>query len=174
MAGSCRPLSPRQRGGIPLHPRQDLAPGRTTPSLRHRMRWSSNHDLGHAVIDRQHRRIAAASAALAQARGGDPRAVATGLTGLIALLRRHFALEERLMERTRYPRAAGHRELHRALLADMLALRTGVRTGAQRFDRAARLRILDWLLHHTSEADRSLVAHLARSRRAGLPDGPPS
>lgn len=114
--------------------------------------------LGHPLIDRQHLRLLALGRLLvAASRRG------RGLGELGRLLRatqRHFASEDRLMVRHRYPDRAGHLALHDGVIADMRRMRAQLRQGQPLHPKIAAL-VIDWLAHHTDAADRSLVAYLA-------------
>lgn len=116
--------------------------------------------LGHALIDRQHARLAAeARVLIAAVRRGRPARAALGV--LIRDTRRHFASEDRLMRLVGYADEAGHRSLHEGVITEMLRLRDQLAAGRPLHPRHAE-QILEWLLHHTAEADRNLVARLAR------------
>lgn len=119
--------------------------------------------LGHELIDRQHRRIAGLVRQLGEAavRGRPCR-------GLLGRLKRetarHFASEERLMAVRSYPEAAGHRALHRVVLAEMQGMRE-LLLRRQPLHRKHATQIAAWLDHHVGEADRNLVLFLGGSGR---------
>lgn len=116
--------------------------------------------LGHALLDRQHTRLAAGVRLLHTAvRHGRPARAALGR--LIRDTRRHFATEDRLMRLVGYADEAGHRALHEGVMSEMLRMRDVLAAGQPLHPRHAE-QILDWLLHHSAEADRNLVARLAR------------
>jgi len=114
--------------------------------------------LGHILIDRQHARLVAGALAVHAAvlRGRPARAL---LTRLIIDTRRHFLSEDRLMRLVAYHDEAGHRQLHDGLIHEMLRMREILATGLP-LHRKHAAQILDWLSHHTDEADRHLVASL--------------
>jgi hemerythrin-like metal-binding protein len=118
--------------------------------------------LGHALIDRQHRRIQQAAQAFTNAirRTSGRRE----LTALLRASERNFASEGRLMRLSRYAHGAGHRELHRSILGEMKQLRETLRRGQMPHDLLLRSAV-DWLAHHADEADRALVEHLAQSKK---------
>jgi hemerythrin-like metal-binding protein len=118
--------------------------------------------LGHALIDRQHRRIReTALAFIAAIRHSSGR---RELTALLHATERNFASEGRLMRASRYPHGAGHRALHRSILGEMKDLREILRRG-QMPHQLLISRAVDWLAHHADEADRALVGHLARRKK---------
>ena len=116
--------------------------------------------LGHDLIDRQHRRLAVAIAALHAAnRRNRP---IRGLMGrLLRETRRHFASEERLMRASGYADLSGHLALHRMVLQDMQRFQATLASGLPLHARQS-AQIGDWLAHHADAADRNLVAWLAR------------
>lgn len=91
-------------------------------------------------------------------RGRPARAL---LGRLIRDSQRHFATEDRLMRLVGYADEAGHRALHDGVLAEMLRMRGILAEGRMLHPRHAE-QVVEWLLHHTAEADRNLVARLAR------------
>ena len=116
--------------------------------------------LGHALIDRQHARLAAEVRGLrAAVQAGRPARAALGR--LIRDTRRHFASEDRLMRLVGYADEAGHRGLHEGVMGEMLRVRAMLEAGQPLHPRHAE-QFLEWLLHHTAEADRNLVGRLAR------------
>lgn len=120
-------------------------------------------DLGHDLIDRQHRRLDALTRRLhaALAAGRPARAL---LTRLLRDTRRHFASEERLMRAAGYPEQRGHVALHDGVVSDMLRIRRLLAAGLP-VHRKEAARLNEWLEHHVSEADRNLVAYLGRRGR---------
>jgi hemerythrin-like metal-binding protein len=130
------------------------------------IRWDPTLELGHDVIDGQHRtlftRAAAVSEAIRAGRAADEvRATLRFLTDYVG---EHFAAEEALMREAGFPGATAHAELHRrierrlveiatawsahgatpALLADVEAMMSG------------------WVTIHIAERDRELALFLAR------------
>ncbi len=114
--------------------------------------------LGHALIDRQHARLFATARALhaAVVHGRPARAL---LTRLLRDTQRHFLSEDRLMRLVDYADEAGHRALHDGVLSEMLRMRQLLAEGLP-LHRKHAAQILDWLEHHTAEADRRLVEQL--------------
>jgi len=117
--------------------------------------------LGHALIDRQHARLVADIVALhsAATKGRPARAL---LGRLIRDTRRHFLSEDRLMASVAYHDEAGHRKLHDGVMNEMLRMRE-ILAGGLPLHRKHAAQILEWLSHHTDEADRHLVSSLRRS-----------
>jgi diguanylate cyclase (GGDEF)-like protein/hemerythrin-like metal-binding protein len=121
--------------------------------------WSVAHEVGVPVMDAQHARMAGLLNALAAAfhDGRDHKAAFAEFTRYAAF---HFASAERLMALTGYAGAAGHRDMHRQLLADVSRL-------AQQAEGIGASLIMpylqEWLVRHLDGADRDLAAALADS-----------
>jgi hemerythrin-like metal-binding protein len=114
--------------------------------------------LGHLLIDRQHARLFTTARALhaAVVHGRPARAL---MTRLLRDTQRHFISEDRLMRLVNYADEAGHRALHEGVLSEMLRMRQILAEGLP-LHRKHAAQILDWLEHHTAEADRHLVERL--------------
>jgi hemerythrin len=128
-------------------------------------------ELGHPVIDAQHRTLFARAAALVDAiRAGRAAAeVKDTLRFLTDYVGEHFAAEEGLMREAGFPGAEAHAGIHRrierrlvevatawhahgatpALLADVEAMMSG------------------WVTIHISEKDREVAEFVARKAQAG-------
>jgi hemerythrin-like metal-binding protein len=124
--------------------------------------WSTTYELDVPEMDAEHASLFALLNALAEAlqNGRDPRPPFRQVIGAAA---RHFAGEERLMADARYPGAAGHREQHQRLLAEV----AGLALDGEDVSTSLVLRYLqDWLSRHIDGADREFAGHLNRSRWA--------
>jgi hemerythrin len=126
--------------------------------------WNSHVELGHPLIDEQHRRLFSLSEAVAQSLAGSPahRPTEAALRALIDFVREHFATEEGLMRGAGFPETAEHARLHDLLLAELDAYCRKVRqednagltlTGLVAF-------LWHWLVMHINVADRELVEWL--------------
>ncbi len=134
--------------------------------------WSPAVRIGHPVIDAQHRALFARANAFA-------RAIRRARTGeeareLCAFLRHyieeHFATEERVMRRARYPLLDGHLRQHARFARDFAILDRELRERLAT-DRVfllfrIQLLVMDWLVHHTMKVDKHFGRYLmARARR---------
>jgi hemerythrin-like metal-binding protein len=125
--------------------------------------WDPALALGHAEMDEQHRelfrRFAALVAAMETGERADVGALFDHLGGYVA---RHFAAEEQVMERCRFPGAKVHAALHARFvreLGELRALYEG--NGApQAVAVKARTWIGDWLRTHIVGVDHGLAAFL--------------
>ncbi len=77
------------------------------------LHWSSDLDTGIEVIDKQHRRIVDYLNELSTANDvGDPAATKHVLDELVDYTLTHFAFEEELQERAKYPFLKAHKRVH--------------------------------------------------------------
>jgi hemerythrin len=134
--------------------------------------WSPRLALGVDAIDAQHQelflRVNALLAALERQSPGDElRRLVDFLGGYVA---RHFADEERLMQRNGYPDYASHRQQHEAFVAEFGALKAELQRGGASAALAVQVnhRICSWLLEHIGHVDRALATYLA-GRAAARP-----
>jgi diguanylate cyclase (GGDEF)-like protein/hemerythrin-like metal-binding protein/PAS domain S-box-containing protein len=121
--------------------------------------WTAAHDVGIAMMDRQHRRLAEHVNDLAAAlRGGDdPAVVVDKLAAALAYTQHHFESEERLMSACGFADAAAHRAAHEHLLDDLRSFSVGCDTRSL----SLTTRFLqEWLLRHIDSADRELARAL--------------
>jgi hemerythrin len=78
--------------------------------------WSSEFEIGHSVIDAQHRELfRLANSVHAMIGQGDRKEIERGIKELIAYTRVHFRTEEGLLKVRLYPDLAEHRKTHQAL-----------------------------------------------------------
>jgi diguanylate cyclase (GGDEF)-like protein/hemerythrin-like metal-binding protein/PAS domain S-box-containing protein len=121
--------------------------------------WSTEQEPGVAVLDQQHRRLAemvnrlAASVAAAE----DGAQIQALLDDLGRFTAYHFDTEESLMDMYGLPGARSHKEQHRKLKDDLLAIRNQVDSSELSRTLSA---VRDWLLTHIQAADRDLIRDL--------------
>ncbi len=126
--------------------------------------WSVAQEVGVPEMDAQHARLAKLLNGLAAAlhNGQDHR---TAFGEFIRYIAFHFASEERLMAQSRYTGAAGHRDTHQRLLADV----SGLALEGEGVSTSLILRYLqEWLFRHVDGADRELAAVLLGSNSLPL------
>ncbi len=124
--------------------------------------WSAAHEVGIAVIDKQHRKLAGRLNDLSAAlrRGDNAAAISDMLASALSYTQHHFATEERLMDEHGFANAAAHRAIHAHLLDDLRNFSAGC--DKRSLSLTARF-LLEWLLRHIDSADRELATVL-RSR----------
>lgn len=118
--------------------------------------WTPAHDVGVAMMDRQHRKLAhhVNELAIGLRNGDGSNTIAKKLSAALSYARHHFESEERLMDAAGLAEAAAHRESHARLLDDMRTFATGCDTRS--LSLATRF-LQEWLLRHIADADRELA-----------------
>jgi diguanylate cyclase (GGDEF)-like protein/hemerythrin-like metal-binding protein len=118
--------------------------------------WTTAHDVGIALMDKQHRRLVEHLNDLATSlkRGDDSATISDKLKATLAYTQHHFESEERLMERVKFADAADHREKHSHLLDDLRSFSVGC--DARSLSLTTKF-LQEWLLRHVDSADRELA-----------------
>jgi len=137
----------------------------------HFLDWGADRDLGVAVLDEDHRALAALINELGNElkSGGDDERLFACMDRLVRHTAVHFAHEERWMDAHDYTHSAVHKSEHTRLLEDLAGLSMRLDTRSM----VLTMRYLqDWLCRHVDESDRELAeAMLATAARtpAGAP-----
>ena len=133
--------------------------------------WGPELSVGWEEIDAQHREILVRVGDLHdRVEQGDEFAAQAALDALTDTVVLHFATEQDLMDRSRYPDEAAHRRAHELFLQDLRGLsgeldELGL---SQRVVDWVRARMTEWITFHIQTNDLPLGRHLARLRqRAG-------
>lgn len=122
--------------------------------------WTEELAVGYGLIDDQHKELFARYNKLLQAckEGKGREAIEPTLDFLIDYVKRHFAEEERFMERYAYPERDDHIQQHRSLFGQVDAVRSELR------ERGATVAVItsinhtlcNWLIQHVKQTDRKL------------------
>lgn len=132
--------------------------------------WSERLELGDPVVDSEHRYLVELINNLheQQARGALQENLARVFTHLAHYVRVHFANEEALMAAVGYPQLKEHREQHRQLLKESMALseRYMEGRGAVTEDTLAFLRA--WTFDHIAESDMKIRDYWGGERPSQL------
>ena len=132
--------------------------------------WNSEIELGHPLLDEQHKRLFALSEEVARTLADSPqnRPAEAALQALIDFTREHFATEDGLMRGSGFSETEAHARSHTLLLTELDEYCRKVREGQN-----ANLTVTGlvaylwrWLILHINSADRELVGWL-RSRETG-------
>jgi hemerythrin len=129
--------------------------------------WSESFRVGVPLLDRQRRRLFAFANDLTTALGasGGVSRQDEQKQELLALTREHFALEERLLAKARYPGMETQRQAH----AELLSLLERFAANGERRSRARTTTVVDylkdWLIRHTLLEDLPYRPFLAKKRR---------
>lgn len=126
------------------------------------LRWRKVYECGEPTIDRQHRALyALANELLAAVAHRRPRGE---LTVLVDALTReaaaHFAAEEQVLERVRYPQLEEHRASHARLMRKATDLAEQYRSGAPHGGEIIEFLVFELAAGHMLRADRSFFAHV--------------
>jgi hemerythrin len=134
--------------------------------------WNSQVELGHPLIDQQHKRLFSLSEAVAQTLADSEarRPAEEALRALIDFVRVHFATENGLMREADFPDAGEHARAHGQLLAELEEYCRKVQQGKNASLTVTGLvaYLWHWLIMHINAADRELVVWL-RSRETHRP-----
>lgn len=128
------------------------------------LEWSNAYSVGMQKLDDDHRHLLdLVSQAMESIINRDPpKRVARRIDEIVSDTRRHFAEEERLMERTSYRNLVPHRAEHQALLEQISkALADHARGSISAVDLSTAL--AHWLLDHIVQSDKPLAEHLNKS-----------
>ncbi|CAG0975556.1 Bacteriohemerythrin [Rhodocyclaceae bacterium] len=121
--------------------------------------WSPAMEIGHAAVDRQHKKLFDLAASLVQ--DPDHLRVMRTLATLSEYVVVHFRDEEQLLADIGYPGLAAHKQAHdafRTRLARLYGNAGGM--GLDSIAAEVRQLINDWLANHILIADREYAAYL--------------
>lgn len=127
--------------------------------------WTNAHELGHAEIDGQHKRMFVLAEAVVETlvkhNSNKVLVDAVQLQTLIDFTEEHFAFEDNLMRSAGYPGAGWHGKYHASLLHELTDYCRKVRRG----EIANAVGLIDflwnWLHLHIDSVDRELVVWLS-------------
>ena len=130
--------------------------------------WSNAIELGHPLIDAQHRRLLDLAEAVIEPLFNSTahQPAAQELQLLIEYAREHFAMEEELMRAAGYPEEAVHSNQHASLLKELRTYCARIQYGQNTNPAGFVAFLWNWLVLHVDGADRNLVIWL-RSREPG-------
>jgi len=131
--------------------------------------WSNAIELGHPLIDDQHKRLLALAEAVVDPlfNSTEHRPGADELQALIDYAQEHFAMEEGLMREAGYLDLAMHANQHASLLTELRIYCSRVRHGQNTNPVGLVAFLWNWLVLHLDAADRQLVAWLQAREAAG-------
>lgn len=137
-------------------------------SFMHLFEWKPAYSIGHAEIDAQHKHLFRLASELHQAMtAGTSRIVLEGiLASLIAYTQSHFADEERLMLKYRYPEYPQHKAAHEKLTAQVVAFETDFKAGRSIMTIDLLHFLKNWLAHHIGHVDQKVAVFLKEQGRA--------
>jgi hemerythrin len=121
--------------------------------------WKDTYRIGVAEIDVQHRRLFSLADELHSAmNSGKGKAVLEEvLQSLIAYTKTHFATEERLMQRCKYPEFGPHKAQHDEMTKKVVQLQHDFQAGNRMLTIEVMQFLNNWLRQHIGGSDRKYV-----------------
>ena len=131
-------------------------------SFMHLFEWKPAYRIGHAEIDAQHQRLFQLASELhqAMAAGKGRRILESTLASLIHYTQTHFAHEEGLMQKYRYPEYRQHKAAHDKLTTQVVAFHTDFKAGRSIMTVDLLHFLKNWLAHHIGEIDQKVAVFL--------------
>ena len=133
-------------------------------------RWKPEMSVGNPEIDAQHQEIFRRAESADEALGAGLSADETDrlVEFLVGYCETHFANEQRLMHRVKYPRIAEHLPQHAWFVKEVRAVQRDLAAGAPDDEVAMRLDelLLSWLVKHIGSHDRLLADWLRENPHA--------
>lgn len=128
------------------------------------IQWSNDFLVGDATIDRQHKELFRAFSELIDAcRLGQGKAKIEELLDFLEVyVIFHFDAEEKLMEQSKYPGLAAHRQAHAGFIAQLTELKAMFKSDGASMELLITTNetVLRWLIEHIRKTDTALGAYL--------------
>jgi hemerythrin len=126
--------------------------------------WTKDLEIGHAVIDSQHKELfAAINALMSEIRAGNGKeAVTKSLDFLNNYTIKHFFDEEKLQQGSGYPDYPNHKKMHEDFKAVIRELKVREIWNGSSDELVSELRakIGDWLVTHIKGQDIKVASHI--------------
>lgn len=121
--------------------------------------WKESYSIGVPEIDAQHRRLYHLADELHTAMNGGKSAqvLQQVFTNLIAYTKTHFAAEEAMLQKCRYPDFAAHKAKHDDLTRKVVELQRDYQAGKMMLGIDTMHFLSQWLLQHIGGTDRKYV-----------------
>ena len=125
------------------------------------MHWSPNLTVGVDFMDEDHQKLMnLVNELAAQIQTHHRDDIISSFDDLLEATRDHFAAEEEAMEEAGYPVSDHHKQLHEALVEELVEFRDRYRApGEQPGDELPKF-MKDWLIGHILESDKHLGGYL--------------
>jgi hemerythrin-like metal-binding protein len=128
--------------------------------------WDDRYLVDVQIIDDQHRELIKRFNELCSGyRKGRTASFSDNIYGLVNFLEFHFSVEEKFLEKIRYPDIAAHVMQHRIFLIDILERIDALKSGQGNIDSVINY-FHDWIITHFSLIDRKYATyiHIIRSQ----------
>jgi hemerythrin len=124
--------------------------------------WSERLQIGHPIIDRQHKQLFDLYNQLVNAfyEGTGQQQIYQVVTDLVTYTQHHFRDEERLMAKGGYPELKGHRQQHQELIQQVSSFVADIDESAPVLTYEVLSFVKCWLLEHILEQDMKIKAWL--------------
>ncbi len=135
------------------------------------MEWSKNLEIGHVVVDKQHkelfRKIDDVVKAGVKSRK-EPESFGVALNLLMEYCLLHFSEEENIQLKSNYPDYLMHKAQHTKFLKVLKSFETEFKNNGPSIELANRVEqvAVDWLVIHIAQIDQTLANHIASSKSA--------
>jgi hemerythrin len=133
--------------------------------------WSGNFATGIELIDNQHKNLFILTNELYHAcrLGGDEldSVFKETMSRMVEYVRFHFATEQELLQRIKYPNYAEHKSAHDSLIKTIIETTTDY--GKKRFVPNNFVRSLkDWIVSHIGHSDKLYAVYITDQKKKGL------
>jgi hemerythrin len=131
-------------------------------------KWGADLSVGNSFIDHDHRRLIGYVNDLhsATTKGKGREVVESILVALIKYTQEHFQREEHHMERMHFAGIEAHKQQHRELLQQVLALQEKYKEGHITVAAQVSHLLRDWLSLHIMKSDKKLAAAIRKVEKA--------
>ena len=131
--------------------------------------WDEKYATGIELVDSQHKELISLTNKLYKACMDGYEAVSTvfkeAMSSMVEYVRYHFAAEEKIMDRIKYPMYSDHKKQHevmvRLILESAMEYNEGKKTVPHNFVRILK----DWILSHIAIYDKAFGTHVADLRK---------
>jgi len=135
------------------------------------VQWHDTYSIGVKLVDEQHKKLIALTNELyincmaSNRRSSD--AFLKAMHEVIDYTDYHFATEEKIMERVKYPDLIYHKKEHIYFTRDVLMKVKGFSQGKVTSSNSFTYFLRDWVLHHIAVNDKKLGEHLIQLKKSG-------
>ena len=128
------------------------------------MIWNDSLQLGHAAIDKQHKRLVSIANEVhdSMLAGKSKSVLGNALADLIAYTQSHFRFEEQLFRKYNYPEIAEHMAEHANLARQVLDFKARFDGGRTMLCVELLQFLTNWLSTHIAGSDREFVTYLKK------------
>jgi len=135
------------------------------------LEWNDNFSIHNNEIDLQHRELVDLLNSLYEAMKTGTLNATRGsmLNQVIDHARRHFSSEEKLMAEKGFPDLPAHKDAHRALIDQIVNLRSRHRNGGLILSNEVLQFLKEWLMGHMQGMDREFGTFMTHEQGKGSP-----